>query len=129
MIGKVIKNKFDNDATLSASFGGRVFPVVGSQGKTTPFAVYEVVNISTSMTKESDSHIDEIDVRLTMIAAKYSEAQQGVEDVRSAFVRMNETIEGVKVKSCQFEGQRDLFSDDERTYGAQCDLKFRVSRD
>jgi hypothetical protein len=129
MIGKVIKYKFDNDANLSASFGGRVFPVVGSQGKTTPFAVYEVVNISTSMTKESDSHIDEIDVRLTMIGTKYSETQQGIEDARSAFVRMNETIEGVKVKSCMFEGQRDLFSDDERTYGAQCDLKFRVSRD
>lgn len=129
MIGKVIKNKFDNDANLSALFGGRVFPVVGSQGKTTPFAVYEVVNISTTMTKESDSHIDEIDVRLTMIGTKYSETQQGIEHARSAFVRLDETIEGVKVKSCMFEGQRDLFSDDERTYGTQCDLKFRVSRD
>jgi len=106
-----------------------VFPVVGAQTKATPFAIYEVVNISTSMSKESDSHIDELDVRLTCISDEYSDTQNAVEYVRSAFVRMNETIGGVKVKSCVFEGQRDLFSDDERTFGSQVDLKFRVSRD
>lgn len=129
MIGKVIKYQFDNDADLSTLFSGRVFPVVGSQSKVTPFAVYEVVNISTTMSKESDSHVDEVDVRITLISSKYSDTQNGIEYVRSAFVRMDQTIGGVKVKSCMFEGQRDLFSDDERTYGSQCDLKFRVSRD
>lgn len=129
MIGKVIKYKFDNDSALNTLFGGRVFPVVGAQTKVNPFAIYEVVNISTSMSKESDSHIDEIDVRITLIASKYSDTQNGVDYIRSAFVRMNGTINGVKVQSCMFEGQRDLFSDDERTFGSQCDLKFRVSRD
>ena len=55
--------------------------------------------------------------------------KNGIEYVRDAFVRMNGTVQGVKVQSCLFEGQRDLFSDDERTFGSQCDLKFRVSRD
>ena len=129
MIGKVIKSKFGSDSALNTLFGGRVFPVVGAQGKTTPFAIYEVVNISTTMSKESDSHIDEIDVRITLISNKYSDTQKGVEYVRDSFVRMDETIGNVKVQSCMFEGQRDLFSDDERTFGSQCDLKFRVSRD
>jgi len=126
---KVIKSKFTTDSALNTLFGGRVFPVVGAQTKATPFAIYEVVNISTSMSKESDSHIDELDVRLTCITDKYSDTQNAVEYGRSAFVRMNDTIGGVKVKSCVFEGQRDLFSDDERTFGSQVDLKFRVSRD
>jgi hypothetical protein len=129
MIGKVIKSKFTSDSDLNTLFGGRVFPVVGAQTKVTPFAIYEVVNISTSMSKESDSHIDELDVRITLISTKYSDTQNGIEYVRSAFVRMNETIQGVDVQSCMFEGQRDLFSDDERTFGSQCDLKFRVARD
>lgn len=129
MIGKVIKSRFTSDSDLNTLFGGRVFPVVGAQTKATPFAIYEVVNISTSMSKESDSHIDDIDVRITLISSKYSDTQNGVEYVRSAFVRMNGTFSGVKVQSCMFEGQRDLFSDDERTFGSQCDLKFRVSRD
>ena len=129
MIGKVIKSKFTSDSDLNTLFGGRVFPVVGAQTKATPFAIYEVVNISTSMSKESDSHIDDIDVRITLISTRYSDTQNGIEYVRSAFVRMNGTIGGVKVQSCMFEGQRDLFSDDERTFGSQCDLKFRVSRD
>jgi len=129
MIGKVIKSKFTSDSDLNTLFGGRVFPVVGAQTKATPFAIYEVVNISTSMSKESDSHIDELDVRITLISTKYSDTQNGIEYVRSAFVRMDETIQGVKVQSCMFEGQRDLFSDDERTFGSQCDLKFRVARD
>ena len=129
MIGKVIKSKFTSDSDLNTLFGGRVFPVVGAQTKATPFAIYEVVNISTSMSKESDSHIDELDVRITLISTKYSDTQNGIEYVRSAFVRMDETIQGVKVQSCMFDGQRDLFSDDERTFGSQCDLKFRVARD
>jgi hypothetical protein len=129
MIGKVIKSRFTSDSDLNTLFGGRVFPVIGAQTKATPFAIYEVVNISTSMSKESDSHIDDIDVRITLISSKYSDTQNGVEYVRSAFVRMNGTFSGVKVQSCMFEGQRDLFSDDERTFGSQCDLKFRVSRD
>ena len=129
MIGKVIKSRFTSDSDLNTIFGGRVFPVIGAQTKATPFAIYEVVNISTSMSKESDSHIDDIDVRITLISSKYSDTQNGVEYVRSAFVRMNGTFSGVKVQSCMFEGQRDLFSDDERTFGSQCDLKFRVSRD
>ena len=81
------------------------------------------------MTKESDSNIDEIDVRITLVSTSYSDTQNAVEYVRSAFVRIKGTIEGVKLQSCMFEGQRDLFSDDERTFGSQCDLKFRVSRD
>lgn len=129
MIGVVIKSKFSSDSSLNTLFGGRVFPFVGEQTKATPFAVYEVVNISTTTSKESDSHIDEFDVRITLISTKYSDTQNAVNDVRSAFVRMNETISGVNVESCSFEGQRDLFSDDERTFGSQCDLKFRVSRD
>ena len=129
MIGKVIKYTFDNDSALNTLFGGRVFPVVGAQSHTTPFAIYEVVNITTSMTKESDSHIDDIDVRITLISTKYSDTQNAVEYIRSAFVRMNGIIQGVKVQSCMFEGQRDLFSDDERTFGSQVDLQFRISRD
>lgn len=129
MIGKVIKSKFATDSLLNGLFNGRIFPVVGAQTKAKPFAIYEVVNISTSMSKESDSHIDEIDVRITLVSTSYADTQNGIEYVRDAFVRMNQTIQGVKVQSCMFEGQRDLFSDDERTFGSQCDLKFRVSRD
>jgi len=129
MIGKVIKYKFDNDSALNTLFGGRVFPVVGAQTKATPFAIYEVVNITTSMSKESDSHIDEIDVRITSISDKYSDTQNAIDYIRTAFVRINGMIQGVKLQSCLFEGQRDLFSDDERTFASQCDLKFRVARD
>lgn len=129
MIGKVLFKRFAEDTDLQNLFGGRIYPSVGQQTGATPFAVYEVVNISTSMTKEKDSHIDEIDVRLTLIAEKYQSTQQGVEFVRADFARLSGTIMGVKVQSCSFEGQRDLFSDDDRTFGAQCDLKFRVSRD
>ena len=129
MIGKVVKSKFTSNGNLESLFGQRVFPMVGEQKKQTPFAIYEVVNISTSDSKEKDSHIDEVDVRITLISTKYSDTQNGIEYVRDAFVRMNEVVEGVKVQSCSFEGQRDLFSDDERTFGSQCDLKFRVNKD
>ena len=118
MIGKVIKYKFDNDASLSSLFGGRVYPMVGAQGQATPFAIYEVVNVTTSMSKDSDSHIDEVLVRITMVSTRYADVQNGVAYVRSAFVRMDETILGVQVQSCKYDGERDLYSDDERSFGS-----------
>ena len=42
MIGKVIKSKFDSDATLNGIFGGRVFPYLAAQGASAPYAVYDV---------------------------------------------------------------------------------------
>ena len=126
MIGKVLKYKFDTDSNLLSLFGGRVFPVIGAQGQTTPFAIYEVVNVTTSMSKDSDSHIDDVLVRLTMISTKYADVQNGIAYARTAFVRMEETIRDIQVQTCMYEGERDLYSDDERTFGTQIDLTFRV---
>ena len=126
MIGKVLKYKFGTDSNLLSLFGGRVFPVVGAQGQTSPFPMYEVVNVTTSMSKDSDSHIDDVLVRLTMISTKYADVQNGIAYARTAFVRMEETIGGVQVQTCMYEGERDLYSDDERTFGTQIDLTFRV---
>lgn len=126
MIGKVIKSKFTTDANLSSLFGGRVFPAVGAQAQTAPYAIYEVINNSPSRSKDSDSHIDSVDVRITLISTNYSDTANGIEYVRSAFVRMREIILDVAVQSCKFEGERDLFSDDERYFAKQIDLTFRI---
>jgi len=126
MIGKVIKYKFTNDSNLNSLFGGRVFPVIGAQGQANPLAIYEVVNVTTAMSKDSDSHVDDMLVRITLISTNYSDVQNGIQYVRTAFVRMNETINGVVVQSCKYDGERDLFSEDERTFGSQIDLTFRV---
>ena len=87
MIGKVIKYKFDTDTNLNSLFGGRVFPVVGAQGQTNPFAIYEVVNVTTSMSKDSDSHIDEMLVRITLVSANYADVQNGIGYIRAAAQR------------------------------------------
>lgn len=126
MIGLVIKSKFTTDSDLNSLFSGRVYPLVGKQTAQRPLAVYEIVTNDTTQSKDSDSHIDEVNVRITTIAEKYSDTQNAVSYIRSAFVRMNETIQGVEVQSCTFDGERDLFSDDERTFASQVDLVFRV---
>ena len=126
MIGKVILYKFQNDANLFSIFAGRVFPLVGAQAQPTPYAIYEVINNTPSRSKDSDSHIDEIDVRITLISTTYADTSSGIDYVRSAFVRMREIILDVAVQSCKFEGERDLFSDDERYFAKQVDLTFRI---
>jgi len=129
MIGKVIKSKFGSDSNLNTLFGGRVYPIVGAQTTATPFAIYEIVVNDSQRSKDSDSHIDELNVRITIVSSSYADTQNGVSYIRDAFVRMNATIENVKVQSCSFDGERDLFSDDERTFSSQIDLIFRVSLD
>ena len=126
MIGKVIKNKFDNTSALNNVFGGRVYPVIGAQGGATPFAVYDTTSIRTEGSKDSDSHIDIVNVSITMVGKGYGTLQTAVDNVRSTFVRMEETISGVNVQSCSFDTQSEVFNVDEETYGVEVDLSIRI---
>ena len=128
MIGKVIKSKFDSDATLNGIFGGRVYPYLAAQGATAPYAVYDVFRVNPSSTKDADSHLDETSVRLTLVATTYSVCQDAVEGVRSTFPRMSDTVAGVNVQSCAFDNIRDIYSDSDEFYGVQVDLTFRIVR-
>ena len=65
MIGKVIVSKFASNSDLNSLFAGRVFPVVGQQTAVKPFAIYEIVTNDTTQSKDSDTQIDEINVRIT----------------------------------------------------------------
>lgn len=126
MIGKVIKNKFDNTASLNNVFSGRVYPVIGAQGGATPFAVYDTTSVRPEGSKDADSHIDIVNVSITMVGTAYGTLQTAVDNVRSTFVRMNETILGVEVQSCSFDTQSEVFNVDEETYGVEVDLTFRI---
>jgi hypothetical protein len=128
MIGKVIKSKFDSDATLNGIFSGKVYPFLAAQGASAPFAVYEIFRVNPSSTKDADSHLDEVSVRLTLVATTYSVCQDAVEGVRSAFPRMSDTVAGVNVQSCAFDNLRDVYSDSDEFYGVQVDLTFRIVR-
>ena len=77
MIGKVIKYKFDNTSALNNVFGGRVYPVIGAQGGATPFAVYDTTSIRTEGSKDADSHIDIVNVSITMVGTNYGTLQTG----------------------------------------------------
>jgi hypothetical protein len=128
MIGKVIKSKFDSDATLNGIFSGKVYPFLAAQGASAPYAVYEIFRVNPSSTKDADSHLDEVSVRLTLVATTYSVCQDAVEGVRSAFPRMSDTVAGVNVQSCAFDNLRDVYSDSDEFYGVQVDLTFRIVR-
>lgn len=129
MIGKVIKYKFDNTTSLNNVFGGRVYPIIGAQGLGRPFAIYDTTSIRTEGSKDADSHIDIVNVSITMIGTNYGVLQTAVDNVRSTFVRMNETISGVNVQSCTFETQSEVYNVDEETYGVEVDLSFRIIKD
>jgi len=129
MIGKVIKYKFDNTSALNSVFQYRVFPIIGAQGGSRPFAIYDITSIRTEGSKDADSHIDIVNVSITMVGTNYGVLQTAVDNVRSTFVRMNETISGVNVQSCTFETQSEVYNVDEETYGVEVDLSFRIIKD
>lgn len=126
MIGKVIKYKFDNTSNLNSVFAGRVYPLVGAQTSARPFCIYDTTSIRTEGSKDADSHIDIVNVELTLVGDNYSTLQTAVENIRTAFVRMRETIEGVNVQSCGFDNQSEVFNVDEETYAVAVDLVFRI---
>jgi len=126
MIGKVIKYKFDNTANLNSVFAGRVYPLVGAQTSARPFCIYDTTSIRPEGSKDADSHIDIVNVELTLVGDNYGILQTAVENIRTAFVRMKETIEGVNVQSCGFDNQNEVFNVDEETFAVAVDLVFRI---
>jgi hypothetical protein len=126
MIGKVIKYKFDNTDRLNDVFAGRVYPLVGVQSGERPFCVYDTTSIRPEGSKDADSHIDIVNVELNLVGETYSQLQTAVEDIRTAFVRMKETIESVNVQSCGFDNLTEVFNVDEETYAVSVDLVFRI---
>ena len=126
MIGKVIKYKFDNTSSLNNVFAGRVYPLVGAQTSARPFCIYDTTNIRPEGSKDADSHIDIVNVELTLIGDNYGTLQTAVENIRTTFVRMKETIEGVNVQSCGFDTQSEVFNVDEETFAVSVDLVFRI---
>jgi len=128
MIGKVIKYKFDNTSSLNSVFAGRVYPLVGAQTSARPFCIYDTTSIRTEGSKDADSHIDVVNVELTLIGDNYGVLQEAVENIRTAFVRMKETISAVDVQSCEFETQSEIFNADEETFAVAVDLSFRIGK-
>jgi hypothetical protein len=126
MIGKVIKYKFDNTSSLNNVFAGRVYPLVGAQTSARPFCIYDTTSIRTEGSKDADSHIDIVNVELTLIGDNYGTLQTAVENIRTTFVRMKETIEGVNVQSCGFDTLSEVFNVDEETFAVSVDLVFRI---
>jgi len=126
MIGKVIKYKFDNTSSLNTVFAGRVYPLVGAQTSARPFCIYDTTSIRTEGSKDADSHIDIVNVELTLIGDNYGTLQTAVENIRTTFVRMKETIESVNVQSCGFDTQSEVFNVDEETFAVSVDLVFRI---
>ena len=126
MIGKVLKYKFDNTSSLNSVFAGRVYPLVGAQTSARPFCIYDTTSIRTEGSKDADSHIDVVNVEITLVGDNYGVLQTAVENVRTTFVRMKETIGGVNVQSCSFETLSETFNVDEETFAVSVDLSFRV---
>jgi hypothetical protein len=126
MIGKVIKYKFDNTSSLNNVFAGRVYPLVGAQTSARPFCVYDTSSIRSEGSKDADSHIDSVNVELTLVGDNYGTLQTAVENIRTTFVRMKETIEGVNVQSCGFDTLSEVFNVDEETFAVSVDLVFRI---
>lgn len=126
MIGKVIKYKFDNTTALNNVFAGRVYPLIGAQAGLLPFCVYDTTSIRPEGSKDADSHIDIVNVELTLVGNSYSVLQDAVGNIRTAFVRMKETIAGVEVQSCGFETQSETYNPNEETYAISVDLVFRI---
>ena len=126
MIGKVLKYKFDNTSSLNSVFAGRVYPLVGAQTSARPFCIYDTTSIRTEGSTDAHSHIDVVTVELTLVGDNYGVLQTAVENVRTTFVRMKETIGGVNVQSCSFETLSETFNVDEETFAVSVDLSFRV---
>jgi len=120
-----------DDATVSALVGIRVYPELAPEGVSMPYLVYSVVSNSPSDAKDG-TPIDEAQVELYSVASTYSAANDLADKVRAAMDRKSKTVsvaEGdVVVQSCHYTNEVTEVSADRKTYVSIQDYTIRIKR-
>jgi len=120
-----------DDATVSALVGIRVYPELAPEGVSMPYLVYSVVSNSPSDAKDG-TPIDEAQVELYSVASTYLAANDLADKVRAAMDRKSKTVsvaEGdVVVQSCHYTNEVTEVSADRKTYVSIQDYTIRIKR-
>jgi hypothetical protein len=130
-VGLAIRGMMQDDATVSALVGIRVYPELAPEGVSMPYLVYSVVSNSPSDAKDG-TPIDEAQVELYSVASTYSAANDLADKVRAAMDRKSKTVsvaEGdVVVQSCHYTNEVTEVSADRKTYVSIQDYTIRIKR-
>jgi len=130
-VGLAIRGMMQDDATVSALVGIRVYPELAPEGVSMPYLVYSVVSNSPSDAKDG-TPIDEAQVELYSVASTYLAANDLADKVRAAMDRKSKTVsvaEGdVVVQSCHYTNEVTEVSADRKTYVSIQDYTIRIKR-
>ena len=130
-VGLAIRGMMQDDATVSALVGIRVYPELAPEGVSMPYLVYSVVSNSPSDAKDG-TPIDEAQVELYSVASTYSAANDLADKVRAAMDRKSKTVsvaEGdLVVQSCHYTNEVTEVSADRKTYVSIQDYTIRIKR-
>ena len=126
--GKAIFNLLQNDATLGAIIGDRIYPELAQQDQDAPFVVYTVTDTTPAGTKTSSSTIDVSEVDIYCISKDYEQCMDIGIAVRNALDRNGGSLSGVEVQSIDFLSSDVDFDTDQRAYILDQNYNVRVMR-
>ena len=126
--GKAIFNLLQNDATLGAIIGDRIYPELAQQDQDAPFVVYTVTDTTPAGTKTSSSTIDVSEVDIYCISKDYEQCMDIGIAVRNALDRNGGSLSGGEVQSIDFLSSDVDFDTDQRAYILDQNYNVRVMR-
>lgn len=106
-IGKALRHILMQDATITATLGERVAPLVAGQNVQLPFCIYRVVNIDPVNVHHNRAPVDAVSIEYTIFSEDYNETTTIAAQVRAVLDYYCGTAKGVKIAHCMYAGSRE----------------------
>ena len=126
MIYKAIKYILENDSDFATAIGTdsdsdvKVYPIHPRRKVELPFCVFNIIDQRGNPTKDTNSQIDDIRVRVVVYDTELDDVIDLAEKARSAMAAYKNggTVAGVELVTVDFESMKDTFEEGYGNRGA-----------
>lgn len=107
MISNAIYYLLKNNASIAALVSTRIYPGAVMQTDTHPSVYFSVTGATEDKTKSGPTDIHFIDISITVIANKYSDAESLSDLIRVLLDGYEGTVDGVVIELISYQGRSD----------------------
>lgn len=122
VIEEALQGHLEGHAGLSALVSNRVYPMVGRQNTTLPYATYQLIDGESLARHGGQMGKANPVFQITVWASTYATAKAVAEQVKLAMIAFIGTFSGIVVDAVDISGARDMVDDETRALGVSRDF-------
>lgn len=113
---KAVHEILENNGSVTAIVGNRIFPNVAEQGVEMPLIVYSLIFNEPQDTKDSHNDCDKYSIQITCHGRNWDNLGILKKSVKTALERYKGTVTGAIVHNCYFISEDTIYNKEDEVY-------------